>query len=188
MTTSIHLCLGPCVGLVALLSLLRSSCFGDDFHSCVADGPAIAIVVSVLSLRKTLGELQKLVDSLYDSCCKWGMKIRIKKTKFLSIGYEQARILLDGSVLENVTEFTYLGSIISQDGGCIAEIDARLSKAIRVFGSWKKRVFTNRQFQSPHTRAPARARTPQQAVITVFVRLTHINTVLLKVRKLLHPF
>ena len=27
MTTSIHLCLGPCVGLVALLSLLRSSCF-----------------------------------------------------------------------------------------------------------------------------------------------------------------
>ena len=27
MTTSIHLCLGPCVGLVALLSLLQSSCF-----------------------------------------------------------------------------------------------------------------------------------------------------------------
>ena len=73
------------------------------------------------------------------------MKISIKKTKVLSIGYEQARIL-DGSVLENVTEFTYLGSIMSQDGGCIAEIDARISKASRVFGSWKKRVFTNRQF------------------------------------------
>ena len=69
-----------------------------------------------------------------------------QETKVLSIGYEQARILLDGSVLENVTQCTYLGSIISQDGGCIAEIDARISRASKVFGSWKERVFTNRQF------------------------------------------
>ena len=82
---------------------------------------------------KTSGKLQKLVDNLHESCCKWRMKISIKKTKVLSIGYEQARILLDGSVLENVTEFTYLGSIMSQDGGCIAEIDARMSKASKVF-------------------------------------------------------
>ena len=97
-------------------------------------------------IGKTSGELQKLVDSLHESCCKWGTKISIKKTKVLSIGYEQAHILLDSSVLENVTEFTYLGSIMSQDGGCIAEIDARISKASKVYGSWKKRVFTNRQF------------------------------------------
>ena len=95
-------------------------------------------------IGKTPGELQKLVDSLHESCCKWGMKISIKKTKVLSIGYEHGLILLDGSVLENVTEFTYLGSIMSQDGGCIAEIDARISKASKVFGFWKKRVFTNR--------------------------------------------
>ena len=73
------------------------------------------------------------------------MEISIKKSKLLSIGCEQTRILLDDSVLENVTEFTYLGSIMSQDGGCIAEIDARISKASKVFRSWKKRVFTNRQ-------------------------------------------
>ena len=53
-------------------------------------------------IGKTSGELQKLVDSLHESCCKWGMKISIKKTKVLSIGCEQARILLDDSVLENV--------------------------------------------------------------------------------------
>ena len=35
---------------------------------------------------------------------------------------------------------------MSQDGGCIAEIDARISKASKVFGFWKKRVFTNMQF------------------------------------------
>ena len=87
-------------------------------------------------IGKTLGELQKLVDSLHESYCKWG----------ISIGCEQAGILLDGCILENVTEFTYLRSIMSQDGGCNAEIDARISKASKIFGTWKKRVFTNRQF------------------------------------------
>ena len=33
-------------------------------------------------IGKALGELQKLVDSLHESCCKWGMKISIKKTSF----------------------------------------------------------------------------------------------------------
>ena len=69
-----------------------------------------------------------------------------EKTKVLSIGCKQARVLLDRSILENVTEFTYLGSIMSQDGGFIADIDARISKASKVFGLWKKKVFTNRQF------------------------------------------
>ena len=98
------------------------------------------------SIGKTSGELQKLVDSLHKPCCKWRMKISIKKTKVLSTGCEQACILLDSSVLKNVTEFTYLGSIISQNGGCNAEIDAHISKASKVLGSWKKRVFANRQF------------------------------------------
>ena len=97
-------------------------------------------------IGKTSGEVKKLVDSLHEFCCKWGMKITTKKTKVLSIGCEQARILFDGSVLENVTESTYLGSIMSQGCGCSAEIDACISKASKVFGSWKKWVFTNRQF------------------------------------------
>ena len=33
-------------------------------------------------IGKTSSELQKLVDSLHESCCKWGMKISIKKAKF----------------------------------------------------------------------------------------------------------
>ena len=67
----------------------------------------------------------------------------------LSIGCEQARILLDGSVLENVTEFTYLGSIMSQDGGCIAKIDARISKASKVLVPGRKGYLPTDSFQSP---------------------------------------
>ena len=35
---------------------------------------------------------------------------------------------------------------MSQNDGCNAEIDARMCKASKLFGSWKKRVFTNRQY------------------------------------------
>ena len=35
---------------------------------------------------------------------------------------------------------------MSQNGGYIAEIDARICKASRLFGSLEKMVFTNRQF------------------------------------------
>ena len=37
---------------------------------------------------KTLTELQKLVDSLHESCCEWGIKISIKETNVLSLGCE----------------------------------------------------------------------------------------------------
>ena len=37
MTTSIHLCLGPCVGLVALLSLLRSTVQHHLFDTQLSD-------------------------------------------------------------------------------------------------------------------------------------------------------
>ncbi len=90
-------------------------------------------------IGKTLGELQNLVDSLHESYCKWGM----------SIGCMQTGILLDDCVLENVTEFIYLRSIMSQDGGCNAEIDARLSKASKVFGSWRKGYLPTDSSQSP---------------------------------------
>ena len=78
------------------------------------------------------------------------MKSSIKKTKVLSIGCEQARILLDGSVLENVTEFTYLGSIMSQDGGCIAEIDAEIeAKQVKFLVPGRKGFLPTDRFQSP---------------------------------------
>ena len=93
---------------------------GSLYMNCRVKAQGISVIKAAMYaddlalIGKTSGELQKLVDSLHESCCKWGMKISIKKTKVLSIGYEQAHILLDGSVLENVTEFTYLGSIMSQ--------------------------------------------------------------------------
>ena len=64
---------------------------------------------NVFLVTRTIPVLQKLAKKKDKQDLPEGKfwLISIKKTKVLSIGYEQARILLDGFVLENVTEFTY---------------------------------------------------------------------------------
>ena len=44
------------------------------------------------------------------------MRINTEKTKILSIGVEEANILIAARVLENVSKFCYLGSIVIKFG------------------------------------------------------------------------
>jgi hypothetical protein len=46
---------------------------------------------------------------------------------------QPARIQLNGNNLSNTTSFTYLGSIVTSDGGADKDIKARLSKARGTF-------------------------------------------------------
>ena len=49
---------------------------------------------------------------------KYGMKINVKKTKVMCIsriGNHKLKILVEGQRVEQVTQFMYLGSIISSD-------------------------------------------------------------------------
>ncbi|XP_062513495.1 uncharacterized protein LOC134189273 [Corticium candelabrum] len=91
-------------------------------------------------------ELQQMVNAFHDTFMKWGMRINTDKTKILSIGAEEANISIAGRVLENVSEFCYLGSIVTKSGDCHLEVVERIQKASRTFCSWKCRVFTSRGF------------------------------------------
>lgn len=42
-------------------------------------------------------------------------------------------ITMNNTPLDDVTEFTYLGSIITKDGDCTMDINARISKARQSF-------------------------------------------------------
>ena len=50
---------------------------------------------------------------------------------------QPARIEVDGNKLSNTTTFTYLGSIVTSDGGADKDIKARLSKAKGAYISLK---------------------------------------------------
>ncbi|CAH8542891.1 unnamed protein product [Schistosoma intercalatum] len=59
-----------------------------------------------------------------------GLNIHKGKTKVLKFKAENSNpITLDGETLEDVEPFTYLGSIIDEQGGSDADVKARIGKA-----------------------------------------------------------
>ena len=65
-------------------------------------------------------ELQDLTDKVDQSSNRLGLKINKQKTKSLAIWkeHEDLQIMLTGEQLEQVSEFVYLGSTITEDGKC----------------------------------------------------------------------
>jgi len=61
-----------------------------------------------------------------------GLRINISKTKTLVFGSEitEEKMKVGDKQLENVTEFDYLGSLISWDNDCGKEIRRRIAKAL----------------------------------------------------------
>uniref|UniRef100_A0A2A4JU22 Reverse transcriptase domain-containing protein n=1 Tax=Heliothis virescens TaxID=7102 RepID=A0A2A4JU22_HELVI len=60
--------------------------------------------------------LQQLVSNLHEQCCRFGLKISVKKTEVMSLdshGHEDLTITLGEDVLTQVDKFRYLGSTIT---------------------------------------------------------------------------
>jgi phosphotransferase system HPr-like phosphotransfer protein len=58
------------------------------------------------------------MDSLHKTSEEYGMKINLKKTKVMRISTNEGRkitIKIDGEKLEEVKQFCYLGSTITED-------------------------------------------------------------------------
>ena len=88
--------------------------------------------------------LQQLMDNLNKVTREFGMKINVKKTKVMCIsrkGNSKLKIYVDGQQVDQVSQFRYLGSLISEDGYCTQEIQSRIEMAKKVFMG-KKKLFT----------------------------------------------
>lgn len=94
--------------------------------------------------------LQKLMDGVVRAAEEYGMKVNGKKTKAMRIsrrGIGEVKIFIEGQKVEQVKRFKYLGSIISDDGRCDAEIKARIGIAKDVF-SKRKELLTQKMSRS----------------------------------------
>ena len=61
--------------------------------------------------------LQQLMDNLNKVTRKFGMKINVNKTKVMCIsrkGNNKLKIYVDGQQVEQVSQFRYLGSLLSR--------------------------------------------------------------------------
>ncbi|VDP49675.1 unnamed protein product [Schistosoma curassoni] len=69
-----------------------------------------------------------------------GLSIHKGKTKVLKFNTENSNpVTLDGETLEDVESFTYLGSIIDEQRGSDADVNARIGKARAAFPQLKKK-------------------------------------------------
>ncbi|CAF1496207.1 unnamed protein product [Didymodactylos carnosus] len=95
--------------------------------------------------------LQRLMDALSEIGKQYDMKINVKKTKVMRVcrkgskkeGGNPVNITIDGQVVEQVNQFRYLGSLISDDGTCLAEIKSRIAMAKKAFNK-RRELLTKR--------------------------------------------
>ena len=92
--------------------------------------------------------LQEKTNKLQEYAKQTGLNINIKKTKIMTINATPEPITIDNEILEEVEDFTYLGSVLSKDNGAAKDIKARLSKARAAFAIlqpiWKSNKYSLR--------------------------------------------
>ena len=92
-------------------------------------------------VANTESGLQKIMDRLSATAEEYRMKINIKKTKVMRVsksGGGKVSVMLEGREVEQVRNFKYLGSTLSDDGRCDTEIKIRIALAKEAFSKRKE--------------------------------------------------
>ncbi len=92
--------------------------------------------------------MQEKTDRVSTEASQIGLKINEGKTKIMLInGKSKQAVNLNGTAIEQVDNFCYLGSTLSNDGDVLTEIKIRIGKAAAAFNNlnniWKARNITS---------------------------------------------
>ncbi|VDO70624.1 unnamed protein product, partial [Schistosoma margrebowiei] len=103
-------------------------------------------------LSHTHEQMQMKTTSVAAVSASVGFSIHKGKTKVLKFKTKNSNsITLDGKTLEDVESFTYLGSIIDEQGGSDADVKARIGKA-RVAFLQLKNIWNSKQLSTNKVR------------------------------------
>ena len=79
-------------------------------------------------------DLQLQLDTFYDYCNAWKLKVNIQKTKAMTFSTgctnENVHFTFNGEVIENVKTFNYLGIIFSKGGSFVHTMKNNVNKAM----------------------------------------------------------
>ena len=64
---------------------------------------------------------------------KVGLKVNTSKTKILTVNGKNTNITINQTLVEEVEKFTYLGSVVTPDGGAFKDVETRITKANYTF-------------------------------------------------------
>ena len=91
-------------------------------------------------------ELQSIMDKLSGKAAEYDMKINANKTKVMVVSREadlRTNIVVDGQPVEQVKQFKYLGSWLTEDGRNLVDIKTRIGMAKSAFAE-RKELLTSR--------------------------------------------
>ncbi len=93
-------------------------------------------------VAETEQDIQNMIDRLCKVCKDYGMSLNAKKTKVMIISKDEnnniGNIKAEGTDLEMVKDYKYLGTWVTSDGRCIEEVKRRIGKAKNEFWSCKE--------------------------------------------------
>jgi hypothetical protein len=116
----------------------KSTGSGVSVHGYMLNNLAFADDIDMI--EETNDALQTSVEQIHKAGEETGLKINKGKTKTLVFGQQQIdkELKVDGETIENVTEFEYLGSLITWDNDCSAKIKRRIAKATGAMAGFNK--------------------------------------------------
>ena len=81
-------------------------------------------------LSHTQQQMQEKTSTIATNSARLGLNIHRGKSKVMRVNSANAApIILEGEALEEIEEFTYLGSIVNKQGGTDADVRVRIGKA-----------------------------------------------------------
>ncbi|XP_048775551.2 uncharacterized protein LOC125680151 [Ostrea edulis] len=89
-------------------------------------------------LSHRIKDMRDKTRKLYEKGRKIGLKVNIKKTNIMKVMTRKGgTISVEGEDIEEVDQFTYLGSIVSKTGGTEEDINSRIRKGRQTFAMLK---------------------------------------------------
>lgn len=100
-------------------------------------------------VAQSLEDLQDMLDRFVAASEAFGLSINIKKTEILyqpapGTPHEDPDLYIHGKPVKSVSNFTYLGSVISCDNSIESEITRRIQSSASAFGALEERVWSQR--------------------------------------------
>ena len=122
-------------------------------NSCSTQLTELQFADDAALLSTTRKGAEDAIDKYIEVVAEFGLTVSIPKTKLMVTGRQataddRTPILVNGGTIENVPEFTYLGSVISTSGRVKPDVDRRIAQASRAFGALCKPVFNNRDIET----------------------------------------
>ena len=128
-----------------IFNLRRLKSVNKTRHDLIFD---LQYADDVVFVSHTSEGLQRILNSAENVYRSTGLVINCNKTEVLCQGYDtndhSPTFQLGENELRNVDKFTYLGSVLSSSCKLDDEIENRICRSNRAFGSLSRRVFRNR--------------------------------------------